>query len=335
MARRVFEQVRRWERVRWGVVHRPNDVSSLDTYRRSVVPSTMERVAPEADGRDVASRLDALWDPGLGARPMPPVYKSFQGTRVATMHGLAMAGLRPWHWASGGGIRHLEALRRTRRDWRRHPPDVVIVPSQWTAQEAQRFLGVPAERLHVIPHGINPAVFSPAGPKANHPRPFFLHASHLQPAKNLSGLLAAYAALPQPRPDLVLVTKGQLPRKLPEGVHVQAWMPQAELATWYRAATAALFPSLAESFCLPALEAMACGCPTVVSSRAGVSEWANDAAVVLDPQEQPGWTQAIDRLATDDGWARTLGQAGHRLAQELTWETAAKAHAALLASATA
>lgn len=98
---------------------------------------------------------------------------------------------------------------------------------------------------------------------------------------------------------------------------------EEELPFLYNLATVLLFPSLSEGFGIPPLEAMQCGCPTIVSNRTSLPEVVGDAGVVLDPFDAQGMADAIVRICTDSGYADLIRERGLREAERFTWERSA------------
>ena len=90
----------------------------------------------------------------------------------------------------------------------------------------------------------------------------------------------------------------------------------------YRGAWGLVYPSLYEGFGLPLLEAMACGTPVIASRASSIPEVTGDAAVLLDPNDDAGWAEAIESLF-DPGVAGQLRAAGLRRAASFTWQRAA------------
>jgi UDP-glucose:(heptosyl)LPS alpha-1,3-glucosyltransferase len=104
--------------------------------------------------------------------------------------------------------------------------------------------------------------------------------------------------------------------------------PSDEVRAFYAAADIFVAPSLEDSFNLPALEAMACGLPVILSLNAGMSEWVHageDAILLKDPQDARELADAIRSLVNDPRRASRIGQNAVRAASALTWDRHAEA----------
>ena len=98
----------------------------------------------------------------------------------------------------------------------------------------------------------------------------------------------------------------------------------ADLVRFYQAATLLVFPSLYEGFGFPPLEAMACGCPVVVSNVAALPEVCGDAAYYVDPNDTHSIAAGIERVSTDESLRQSLIKRGLRRARDFTWEKTAQ-----------
>jgi UDP-glucose:(heptosyl)LPS alpha-1,3-glucosyltransferase len=104
--------------------------------------------------------------------------------------------------------------------------------------------------------------------------------------------------------------------------------PSRDVMQFYAAADAYVGPSLEDSYGLPILEAMACGLPVVVSSRAGVSEIIRDGTdgmILRDPENVQELAGALRKLMSDPGFCRMLGEEAERTAREHGWDRNAQA----------
>jgi glycosyltransferase involved in cell wall biosynthesis len=169
------------------------------------------------------------------------------------------------------------------------------------------------------------------------PADFILFVGSLEPRKNILGLFQAYIELPEHiKSELKIVLVGSSGwkneevlnwiTKLQGSVTVLGKLGVAELAWVYNAARLLVYPSIYEGFGLPPLEAMACGCPVVVSNTASLPEVCGNAAHYVDPHDIPGIAEGILRAATDEDYRHKLIQLGLQQAKLFSWEQAAKEH---------
>ncbi|MEZ4616565.1 MAG: glycosyltransferase family 1 protein [Caldilineaceae bacterium] len=177
----------------------------------------------------------------------------------------------------------------------------VIAVSRQTADDLVHFFEVPAAKITVIPNGVA-GHFAPQPPdvitafrrQQALPERFLLYLGTLEPRKNLLLLIRAYArwqattATAQAVPLVLAGGKGwfyseifQLVRELnlTNLIRFPGFIPDADLALWYNAATAFVYPSRFEGFGLPVLEAMACGTPVICSDIASLREVIGDSAL--------------------------------------------------------
>jgi glycosyltransferase involved in cell wall biosynthesis len=178
---------------------------------------------------------------------------------------------------------HLKALGRV-------PPGIVAA------------LGVPIPAPGALPDGI------PTD------RPYFVTIGTIEPRKNHALLLDVWDRLGPDAPRLYIiggrgwadaVTFARLDR-LPQTVQVMSGLPDSAVAAVLQNARALLFPSLAEGFGLPPVEAAAMGVPVVASNLSVIRELLGDFAVYLDVTDSYSWMQTIRTLA--DASPKTMGR---------------------------
>jgi glycosyltransferase involved in cell wall biosynthesis len=173
--------------------------------------------------------------------------------------------------------------------------------------------------------------FTKAVKPASRDRPYVLSAATLEPRKNLPRLIEAFAQLDTDA-ELVLVgargwrteeTDATIAR---HGARVAelGFVADEELAALYAGATAVAYPSLAEGFGLPVLEAMAAGAPVLTSDRSSMPEVAGDAAVLVDPTDVSAIRGGLARLLGDEALRATLSLRGRERAAQFTWERTAR-----------
>lgn len=218
-----------------------------------------------------------------------------------------------------------------------------IAVSEFTKQRMIEKLGIAANRITVIPNGVD-SHFQPCTPdrissvrkRLGIASPnYLLSLGSLEPRKNIGRLLQAWEQLaPSLPPDVQLVVAGAQGAslvfagvkfdRLPPRVHFTGYVDQAELPVLYSGALAFVYPSLYEGFGLPPLEAMACGTPVVTSDGTSLSEVVGDAAVVVDPYNVESITEGMRRVVTDNELRTRLIQAGRVRAASLTWDRTAQ-----------
>ena len=222
-----------------------------------------------------------------------------------------------------------------------------ICPTEATRGElVRRFPGV-AGRTRVVPDGVTGSFSSaePAGVPERHgiEKPYVLFVGTLEPRKNVPRLIEAFASLPAPLLDefeLVLVgAQGWATEQTDQargsaGARVRAlgYVDDEDLPSLYAGATAFAYPSLAEGFGLPVLEAMAAGTPVLTSDRSALPEVAGGAACLVDPASVAAIRAGLESLLTDAGLRQRLVRLGRAQAAEYTWERTATETLAYLTS---
>jgi glycosyltransferase involved in cell wall biosynthesis len=215
----------------------------------------------------------------------------------------------------------------------------LIAPSEATRWDLIRRLGIPEERVTVVHNGIDHERFRPTdGMVAERPYILFVGVEH--PRKNLIALLRAFASLKRDSRwrDLRLVKvggpgyRGEPFRRrtlgaisalgLEREIELADRVEGDEMVAYYSGAECLVMPSLYEGFGLPAIEAMACGCPVVVSDRASLPEIADDAAVVTGPDPE-GIAAAIRDVLSSAERRASLRRRGLEHARKFTWAAAA------------
>lgn len=215
----------------------------------------------------------------------------------------------------------------------------VLAVSEWAREEIVRTLGVSRERIGVVYQGVGP-FDRPAEPEAAQAvlaryglTPGYLLAVGGSSArKNVRFLLEVLAAERGAHlPQLVVVGEpydwihGEGGTGNREGLDKLAkWLGHVsddDLRALYTGASVFCFPSLAEGFGRPPLEAMACGTPVVVAHYGPAREVLGDSAMIL-PLDARAWIGAIERLVRDSVERQRWVAAGRRRAAEFRWEPA-------------
>ncbi len=224
-----------------------------------------------------------------------------------------------------------------------HHAAAVTVPSEYVKGTVVSAFGYPAERIVVVPHGLDPSVGAAEVDEAalRHrygiPGRSILYPAITHPHKNHVLLLRAVAALGPGYDDVAVVLLGgsgaaaaevsaEIDRLgLARRVVRPGRVPAADRDGLYRVATVLAFPSAYEGFGAPVLEAMALGCPVVAADATALPEVVGDAGMLVDPGSVDAWRDALARLLDDDQERRLLVAAGHRRAAAFTASESARA----------
>lgn len=215
--------------------------------------------------------------------------------------------------------------------------------SEWTKKQMVEILKIDPEKITAIPMGYNRQVFYPASVDGESFRAslglsakalIVLHVSSGEPRKNFAGLLQAFALLTKDVPEAVLLKAGRDlkpgTRALHEGmvdslglkgkVIFLGAVDDARLADLYRVADCFAFPSKAEGFGLPVLEAQACGCPTVTSNVTALPEVAGPLSRMADPNDHQALAEAIKETLEDPQLRLRAAADNRAFLERFTWD---------------
>jgi glycosyltransferase involved in cell wall biosynthesis len=218
--------------------------------------------------------------------------------------------------------------------------EAIVINSETLRSEIERYLEVDPAKLRLVHEAVDHELFKPgdAGTAgaylAEHygvTKPFVLFVSSLWPYKNCAGLLRAWALASQDLPghQLAVVGGGRDEKHIAE-LHALAKelgitgstvfvgpVPLDETVRFYQAAGTLVYPSFSETFGLPILEAMACGCPVVTSDVSAMPETAGGAALLCDPHDPSSIARSItEAIGPRLDWLR---EQGLRRAAQFTW----------------
>lgn len=256
--------------------------------------------------------------------------------RVTTIHDLHFLTASEAHFGLRAlGMRALVPLAARRSDR-------ILTDSAFVRDEIVRHLRIDAGRIDVVPLGLGrPRAVEPT-PAAElrerlalGDRPLVLSLSAKRPHKNLAGLLHALAAIPAERRPVAVLAGYHTAHEdelrdlaaqlgLDADVRFTGWISDADTEGLLAASAAFVFPSFAEGFGLPVLEAMARGVPVACSDRSSLPEVAGDAALLFDPSRPAQIAAAIERLLHEPELAARLAAAGRARAATFTWRRTAE-----------
>jgi glycosyltransferase involved in cell wall biosynthesis len=217
---------------------------------------------------------------------------------------------------------------------------LVLTVSEFSLRDLAKQYKVPLSKLTTIYNGANASKFFPGFEGAEEvaklgiePGKYVLTVGRLEPRKNHVGLLRAYAALPKPRPRLVITGQRDFgfeqiyavvaELKLADDVLFLESVEDSMLGALYRHAKVFVYPSFAEGFGMPVVEAMASGVPVVTSATTSLSEIAGDAALTVDPYNISTITDALVRVLDNEPLAHELSDKGIERAKLFSWDVSA------------
>lgn len=255
---------------------------------------------------------------------------------VLTIHDLAFFHNPAWHRPERALYYRCAVKHSARRATR------IIADSQAAAADCREFLGLPADRIDVIPLGVS-ELFRPVAEERmaavrkryRLPESFFLFVGTLEPRKNIPRIIQAWQQIAGTCPfDLVIAGRdGWKSSPIHETADASphrgrilfpGFIDAADLPALLGAAQVFVWPSLYEGFGLPPLEAMACGTPVVTSNTSSLPEAAGDAAITVDPCDVEAIAAAMLEAATDSTRRHTLRAKGFERAEIFTWERTAQ-----------
>ena len=217
--------------------------------------------------------------------------------------------------------------------------DKVIFVSHSALQDCTARLGPLRASSEVIHLGksdafapdLDPAEVLRVRMKYGLPEEFILYVGMIEPRKNLSRLVSAFATVCAMHPGLSLVIAGMqgwMNNGLMEtisGLGIESrviftgFVPEPEKPFLIAASKVFAYPSLYEGFGIPVLEALACGVPTLTSNVSSLPEVAGNAALMIDPRSVTEMSSALERLLSDESLREELRRESLHQAAKFTW----------------
>ena len=217
----------------------------------------------------------------------------------------------------------------------------VVCISEFTRKEViERYPKIKEEKLTVIHCGVDLERFRPCSQKLINKHydinEYILCVGEVRPYKNIGNVLRALK-LWEGGPKLAISGKifGEHKRKLIELAHSLnienrvvwlGYVPDNLLPNLYSEAMAFIFPSLYEGFGLPIIESMACGCPTISSNFASLTEIGGGAASYFNPLDVENIAESIQKVCEDSDYQKKLSESGLKHAQNFNWDSSFNKH---------
>jgi glycosyltransferase involved in cell wall biosynthesis len=199
-----------------------------------------------------------------------------------------------------------------------HRADAMIAASRFVREDLHIQLGVDRRKIFVTPDPFESAFLKTPDAVAlaelrsrlELPETFFIYPAAAWPHKNHERLIRAFGAAKLPGAQLILTGGGQESLPAAAGVRKLGRVTTEDLVGLYHLATAMIFPSQHESWSIPVMEAMACGCPVACSNVTSLPEQIGDNGLLFCPEDESQMTAAMINLANNSDLRRTFATRG-------------------------
>lgn len=207
---------------------------------------------------------------------------------------------------------------------------VIFTPSEYMKQKVLKQLG--AKNVIVTPNGVDTAVFHPQAIQKTFqfPRKYILFVGSLQPRKNIMGLMEIWRTLKDEFKDTCLVIAGEAGHVFravkfsgDEKIRFVNYVDETDLPGLYAQAELLVLPSFDEGFGLPAIEAMACGTPVIVSDGGALPEVVGDAGLIFELEKPDNFANAIRECLSDSHLRLSLIEKGLARVKNFSWQKTA------------
>lgn len=227
-----------------------------------------------------------------------------------------------------------------------HRASLILTISEYSKRMIMERWGIPEDRICLTPCAVDPVMFNPGDPLLSRQlvketyqlEDYILSVGRIEPRKNHQSLIHSYAYLKtrgKSLPKLVFVGGKDFgyrdlaaliqEKGLEKDVVFLHSVSDQMLPHLYRAALVMAYPSFAEGFGIPPLEAMACGCPVITSRTTALEEVVGDSGWLIDPEEWPTISEALLMAIQDPSGRQEHIRKGLVQATKYSWESSAKA----------
>jgi glycosyltransferase involved in cell wall biosynthesis len=215
--------------------------------------------------------------------------------------------------------------------------DLIFTVSELARDQIHDLYGVPADKIVITPNAADHIRPHARPPSREYESPYLLYVGLIQPRKNLARLVRAFDLMIERSglPHQLLLAgswgwrNGELSEAIagarrPERVHLLGYCPTERVAELLAGSDGFVFPSLFESFGIPAMEAQRSGVPALVADGSCFPEIYADSVLYCDPLDVDSIATAMQRLITDRALRARLVERGFRRAAMYTWERTAR-----------
>ncbi len=217
--------------------------------------------------------------------------------------------------------------------------------SEYTEKMLESTYSVPGDKITVVPNGVDINRFNPENKNTSSDlietkygiKQYMLTVGRLEPRKNHVNLLLAFAKLSKKMPDvgpLVIVGQKDFGYQrlyvvinelgLSDKVIFLENVADDVLPHIYKAARLFVYPSFAEGFGIPPLEAMACGIPVITSNTTSIPEIVSEAGTLVDPYDTNMLAEAMHTVLNEPNRSEKAAMAGTTQAAKWTWQNSAR-----------
>lgn len=297
------------------------------------VDSNVARLVYDAARQQRKYKLDAFH-----SQYIVPLFSASK--EIVTIHDVLFE-THPQYFSTAFNLRSKILVRRSALN-----ADQILTVSQYSKDKICELYGIDEARVSVTPNGVDVERFSRIDPNhaANELKlryglaDYILTVGRLEPRKNHLSLLRAYNLLRRTEPQIpVLAIVGQRDfghekifdfiekSGLRDCVKIIEDADAATLSMLYKCAKLFVYPSFAEGFGIPPLEAMAAGCPVICSNTTSMKEVFSEGATMIDPLDVESLLDALTASIVGDADNELMRERSIAIAQQYTWEQSSRA----------
>lgn len=267
--------------------------------------------------------------------------RGFKGRSVSTVHDTTMIEHPEWHERV-----KVEYFSRA-ISFAVKNADAIIVPSEFTKMRLEQCYGS-LDKVVVIHHGVDHGRFKPKSHNDSVsegeeilsvlPARYVLHIGTIEPRKNIESLISAFDILASRDLDISLVLVGQkgwksgpifsrvLASKFKERIKIFGYLSERDLLVTLQNALCVAYPSFAEGFGLPVLEAMATGIPVVTSSGSVMEEVSGEYGWLCNPYDSEDIARSIENAISDRNDVVAKTERAIHWSRRFDWANTALSH---------